>query len=295
MPGRKRRSFLPEEMLIIERYAGALAAGRYRFLREATTDCLKELSRLYGRIGRSDPSRKAASRGRSLDVVSHRLRAQLRKRGLSWVWTRLGPAEVGVVKRHAVALVAGAYPAARRAAEACCREIRLLPSKSRPVRPRTPGTIYQHLLKAAHELNRPPNSRSRTRPSHADAGQANAVSAPPWRVRERVDGFWMCALSALGRRLAMKEAGAKSEARFPLPLSGRERTLILKAWRDFPEVGVEVVNRVAVSKCPALLLSEWDGVRAALAQAYQIETRKGVERRLHGLILRIEDLWADRK
>jgi hypothetical protein len=295
MPGRKRRSFLPEENLIIERYTRALAAGRYRFRREATTDCLEELSRLYERIGKSDPSHKAASQSRSFDVVSHRLRAQLRKKGLSWVWTGLGPAEAGVVERYAAALVAGTYPGARRAAEACYREIRLLPSKSRPVRPRTPATIYRYLLKAAHELCRPPNSRPRSRPSQADDGQANAVSAPPWKMRERMDGFWMCALPALGRRLAMEKVGTKSGARFPLVLSGRERALILKAWRDFPEVGVEVVNEVAMSKRPALLLSEWVGVRAALAQAYQIETRKDAERRLDGLILRIEDLWTDRK
>ena len=105
-----------------------------------------------------------------------------------------------------------------------------------------------------------------------------------------MDGLWMCVLPTLGRRLAMEKVGIKSGARLPLALSGRERALILKAGRDFPEVGIEVVNKVAMSKRPALLLSEWDGVRAALAQAYQIETRKGAERRLDGLILRIEDL-----
>jgi hypothetical protein len=283
---------LPEENVIIERYARALAAGRYRFQRDAVTDCLKELSRLYRRIRKSDPSHRVASQGRSVSVVTHCLRVQLWKRGLSWGWSGLSPAEVGAVKRCAAALVAGTYPDALRAAEACLRELRLLPARSRPVRPRSLQTIHLHVMKAAHELRWTPNSRPWARPSQADAGQADAVSVPPRQTRARTDGFWLCVLPALAQRLATEKVGTKSGARFPLALSDRDRALILNAWLDFPEVGVEVMNQVALSERPALLLSEWDGVRAVLAQEYQVVTRKNAERRLHGLILRIEDLWA---
>jgi len=149
-----RRLWLPEEDRIVARYAKALASGRYRYKHEAVSACFEELGHLYARLRKTNPKHPVAERGRSLHMVGYRLRFLLRKQGLFWTWFGLSGAEKAATRRYARALVAGRFPDALRAAEACLAEVRALPLRSRPMRPRTLATIHLHILEDAHRLRR---------------------------------------------------------------------------------------------------------------------------------------------
>jgi hypothetical protein len=149
-----RRFWLPEENRVIDRYTQALAAGRYRYLRDATTARLVELDRLYARIRRSTPDHLVAATGRTRVVVRARFRELLRERGLSWGGSRLREAESRLVKRYALALTQGRFPDALRAAEECLADIRRLPPEARTLKPRSLHTIHCGVLTEAHRTRR---------------------------------------------------------------------------------------------------------------------------------------------
>jgi len=150
-----RRFWLPEESKVIDRYIEALAAGRYRYLRDAATACLADLDRLYARIRKSTPGHLVAATGRTKGVVQARFRKLLRERGLVWGGSLLLMSESKLVKRYAQALARGRFPDALRAAEECLAEVRRLPSEARTIRPRSLHTIHCAVLTEAHRMRRP--------------------------------------------------------------------------------------------------------------------------------------------
>jgi hypothetical protein len=139
---------MPEEIRIVDRYAKALAAGKYRQMRDAVALCRGELERLYAAIRKREPNHVVAATGRTVGAMRLRLRARIDSQGLLWAGMDFAAVEMRVVERYVRYLGQGRYPDALRAAEACSREMEALRARSaRPGRaggwPVTPRTALQ--------------------------------------------------------------------------------------------------------------------------------------------------------
>jgi hypothetical protein len=146
-----------EEQAVYDRYARALARGRYRDVTPAARDCLKDLARLDRRgpaAGRRPP--------RTVSSVALQLSNRARKLGWSWVASRWRPEERRVLDRYVRVLAGREPPPVRRAARDCFNELEALykrrraeePTSRVAYRPRTFRTILTYLLRWSREKGR---------------------------------------------------------------------------------------------------------------------------------------------
>ena len=103
MPKRSCHRWLPEEDAVVERYARALAAGRYGRATDACRACRHALANLHQRLRLPGPERSRYS-------VACEIRATMRRLGLAWAGRFPNRAESAVVDRHVRRLVRGLYP-----------------------------------------------------------------------------------------------------------------------------------------------------------------------------------------
>ncbi len=84
---------IPQELCLFEKYARAVAAGRYASSADATPDCYCELKRMYARVGREHSLHIGRLAGRSRAVVHCRIRAAAFRLGLQFPHRHWLPAE----------------------------------------------------------------------------------------------------------------------------------------------------------------------------------------------------------
>lgn len=157
-PGPKRRpgtrtgvpNFTEAEFEVIDRFARALAAGKYRTTGAAAPDCRRELEELRGRI----PSLPL----RSVNQVRRAVDRRAGKLGLVWALSFWSPAELELVREYAKAIVAGRFASASDAARVCCRHLARELGRKRSVE----GTCW-HLRRALRALGVPARQQDWTR------------------------------------------------------------------------------------------------------------------------------------
>jgi len=103
------------EFEVIDRFARALAAGKYRSAGEAAPDCRRELDDLR----RSNP----ALPQRTLVSIRRFMGAQCKALGLGYALSYWTKDERLLAKRYAKKFVAGRFPSLREAGRACLREL----------------------------------------------------------------------------------------------------------------------------------------------------------------------------
>jgi hypothetical protein len=154
---RWRFHLTPVEQAVYDRYARALADGRYRDVTWAARACLKVL----GRLRRQGPA-AARTPSRTLSSVCLQLSARAQKLGWSWVASRWRPEERRILDRHVRALAGREHPAIHLVARDCFNELVALYKRRRAeepalrlaFRPRTFRTILTYLLRWSREKGR---------------------------------------------------------------------------------------------------------------------------------------------
>jgi hypothetical protein len=154
---RRPYPYFPGEQAAYDRYAQALADGRYRDVTPAARDCLKDI----GRLRRQGP---AAERRRpcTLSSVSLQLSTRAQRLGWRWVDSRWRPEEREILDRHVRVLAGREHPRLEPVARNCFNELEALYKRRRAeepalrlaYRPRTYRTILTYLLRWSREKGR---------------------------------------------------------------------------------------------------------------------------------------------
>jgi hypothetical protein len=147
-----------EERAFLDRYAHAVAVGRFRNAREAGRACQEALQRLHHRC----PKRYAGVPDRSILTINGELLPRVGKLLFRWNKSRWAACEMAIIDRHARALVAHRYPNLRAAARVCCDAINRMHARlgrrdgrSGPaLATRTLRGVFHQLWHRAHELSR---------------------------------------------------------------------------------------------------------------------------------------------
>ena len=144
-----------EEDHIVDRYAAALANGRYRDISDASRACEQDLRKLGASPLKDDADHPGTARIHPFGSIRRRLRERQAVLGLRWTGKCLSPDEERVLSRFVRALVKGRYHDAARAASDCAGELaRLGPTVGR-ARPLTARNIARRIYVRAHDSRRP--------------------------------------------------------------------------------------------------------------------------------------------
>ena len=141
MPASRRHRWLPQEDMVVDRQARALAAGRYPSMLAASRACSRLLA-------------SPASVRLSFESVRTRMRRRVKTLGLSLPSAKLTNGEARVVNRHIKALFEGRYRDAREAAEACQSELSRLPGSQAGPRVRTLVSVQRRIYERCRKAGR---------------------------------------------------------------------------------------------------------------------------------------------
>ena len=145
MPEPKRHRWLPEEDKVVDRFARALAAGRFPSMLAACRACLKALGAQRAQSRPESHLRAAARVETSLESVRDHMQGRANALHLVLASGYLTPGEARIVDRHAQALLRGRYRGARQAAEACLPQFARLRGGATATRERTLLSVQQHI------------------------------------------------------------------------------------------------------------------------------------------------------
>jgi len=148
-PGPRSEWWTKPEASLLDRYAGALAEGRYPSARAAVPLLQRELAELHG-PGKGGP------KARGYDGVMHKLLARSRELGRHALkLVDFAPEEERVIDAYAGAFQKGRYPSVQAAVRACRQEFaRLRRRRPRPgwlAVSRSFNSIATRLLEVVHE------------------------------------------------------------------------------------------------------------------------------------------------
>jgi len=149
--------FARSERVVLDRYARALAEGKYRDLTPATRDCLKELNR--SRMRQSASGRPPQ---RTLSSMKEQLRVRAHNLGWSWGSSRWSPEELRILSRFVRRLTVRGHPTTQQVATECYaalkryqdRLTRTLAGRRAVGRFWTFPTIYTYLARQSGVLGR---------------------------------------------------------------------------------------------------------------------------------------------
>jgi hypothetical protein len=149
----------PVEWKAVERFARALARGRYPDKETASAECCRELRRLPLAFAPRAPKPPV----RSLQAVRERVSRRAHKLGWSWTTTLWLPQERRIIERYVRGISSGSLPWVEQAARDCCRELRGVrdrlriedPQALRRVVRRTYATVLTYLSRWSLERGRP--------------------------------------------------------------------------------------------------------------------------------------------
>jgi hypothetical protein len=127
------RLWLPEEDRIVDRYARALARGKFRYTWQAAVACCRDLQSLHIVSGQGWI--------RSPAVAYARLRKRVAILGLPWVGEALTDDEERVLQRYVSGIARGEYERVRDAARLCRDELAGLPIGKRSWHLRSVGSL----------------------------------------------------------------------------------------------------------------------------------------------------------
>ena len=141
--GRWRVHYSKEEVETFNRYARAVAEGRYHDLSPAAESCLNDLSRLRKRQGQAAPPL------RPFNNVRNQISLRAQKLGWSWIAQRWRPDEKAIIDRYVRAVIDGAEPSVNQATRDCRAELDALYRQlgAGSYKRRTPATIRTYLAR----------------------------------------------------------------------------------------------------------------------------------------------------
>ena len=215
------RLWLSEEDRIVDRYARALARGRFRFTWQAVVSCSDDLRALHAASGRGWIRTPA--------VVYARLRKRVAALGLPWVGEALTQNEERVVQSYVAGIAEGRYDRVKVAAQQCRDELAGLPVGKRSWHPRSVQALRCLMTRRLHEAGVTWGNAKWTAAEDAVARRyARALAAgkiPDAQV------------AADGCRVELIRRGAGKGARYlrtVIGVAGRLRTLAREAgWPSF--------------------------------------------------------------
>lgn len=144
--------WLDGERALLDRFAKAVADGRFRTAREAGWACQAAITELHRRY----PVRYAGRPVRSIHTIQHDLWPRVARLRDRWFNSHWSDAELRLVDRYARAVITHKYPHIRAAARACGDAINLMHSRhmGRKVMVRTLSGVFDQILTRAYELGR---------------------------------------------------------------------------------------------------------------------------------------------
>jgi hypothetical protein len=138
------------ELAVLDRFARAVAAGRFKTARGAGRACQEALSRLHARY----PKKYAGVHERSLATLQHRIWPRVARLRYRWYNSQWASEERALVDRYAAAVVAHRFPHIRAAARACQAALNRLHRRHGGVAGvRTLGAVFDQVFDRAHALN----------------------------------------------------------------------------------------------------------------------------------------------
>lgn len=140
------RHWTAEEERVVDRYARAVAAGRFRHALAAAERCTAELNRLR----QQHPERYRSSYLRKVGTVHGRLWPRVAQLRYPWSHTKWTAAERRIANRYARAAIGHEYPNLMAASRACSQELAGL---NRPAgRPGSKSADPIRLLHSVHDM-----------------------------------------------------------------------------------------------------------------------------------------------
>ncbi len=141
----------PAEDRVVQRYAAAVAAGRYPDVRAASGACRADLERLYRRAKGVE---RWPAGWRTENSISIRIAELSRALGRPRAHNQVTPDETPVIERYVTDLACGRFESVVAASWACAKEVNGL-RRGHGLEPRRQASIHVSLLDRLHERGIP--------------------------------------------------------------------------------------------------------------------------------------------